>query len=118
MLAIHGHCQWPYPTTVLRDSEGNEAKQAPCIFDYLAMVEGEGSLKYVVVLKDDMCGYVGLIVCTQATADYVYQELMDWFKRFSVMRQWVSDQGAYFCNEMVEHLQHAPPLYDGLYSVG
>ncbi|KAE8980660.1 hypothetical protein PR001_g23652 [Phytophthora rubi] len=76
-------------------------------FDYLSMVEGDGGVKYVLVLKDGMSGYVELVVCLQATADTAYQALIDWFKRFGVVHQWVSDQGAHFRNQIVERLQRA-----------
>ncbi|KAE8877505.1 hypothetical protein PF003_g38398 [Phytophthora fragariae] len=76
-------------------------------FDYLTMVEGEGGLKYVLVLKDGMSGYVELVACLQATADTAYRALIDWFKRFGVVHQWASDQGAHFRNQIIEQLQRA-----------
>ncbi|KAE9051957.1 hypothetical protein PR001_g948 [Phytophthora rubi] len=76
-------------------------------FDYLSMVEGDGGVKYVLVLKDGMSGYVELVACLQATADTAYQALIDWFKRFGVVHQWVSDQGAHSRNQIVERLQRA-----------
>ncbi|KAE9283339.1 hypothetical protein PF008_g27431 [Phytophthora fragariae] len=71
------------------------------------MVEGEGGLKYVLVLKDGMSGYVELVACLQATADTAYRALIDWFKRFGVVHQWTSDQGAHFRNQIIEQLQRA-----------
>jgi hypothetical protein len=76
-------------------------------FDFLTMVKGEGGMKYVLVLKDGMCGFVELMPCIHATADQVYQGLMDWFKRSGIVLQWVSDQGAHFRNLLVERLQRA-----------
>ncbi|KAE9159712.1 hypothetical protein PF002_g32795 [Phytophthora fragariae] len=76
-------------------------------FDFLSMAEGAGGLKYVLVLKDNMSGYVELVACVQATSDEVYQSLLDWFKRFGVVRQWVSDQGAHFRNQVFAELQRA-----------
>ncbi|KAE8907370.1 hypothetical protein PF005_g7673 [Phytophthora fragariae] len=69
-------------------------------FDYLTMVEDEGGVKYILVLKDGMSGYVELIACLQANSDNAYHGLQDWFKRFGVVRQWVSDQGAHFRNKL------------------
>jgi transposase InsO family protein len=77
------------------------------IFDFLSMTEGAGGLKYVLVLKDNMSGYVELVACVRATSEEVYQALLDWFKRFGVVRQWVSDQGAHFRNQVVAELQRA-----------
>ncbi|KAE9134746.1 hypothetical protein PF010_g2345 [Phytophthora fragariae] len=71
------------------------------------MAEGAGGLKYVLLLKDNMSGYVELVACVQATSDEVYQSLLDWFKRFGVVRQWVSDQGAHFRNRVIAELQRA-----------
>ncbi|GMG17483.1 unnamed protein product [Phytophthora fragariaefolia] len=56
-------------------------------FDYLSMVEGDGGVKYVLVLKDGMSGYVELVACLQVTSDTAYQALIDWFKRFGVVHQ-------------------------------
>ncbi|GMF23670.1 unnamed protein product [Phytophthora fragariaefolia] len=66
---------------------------------------GGGGVKYVLVLKDGMSGYVELVACLQATADTAYQALIDWFKRFGVVHQWVSDQGEHVRNQIVERLQ-------------
>ncbi|KAE8993203.1 hypothetical protein PR003_g21024 [Phytophthora rubi] len=71
------------------------------------MVEGEGGVKYILVLKDGMSGYVELIACLQANSDNAYHGLQNWFKRFGVVRQWVSYQGAHFRNQVVESLQRA-----------
>lgn len=38
-------------------------------FDFLTMAEGEGGVKYVLVLKDNMSGFVELVSCVQATSD-------------------------------------------------
>ncbi|GMF28955.1 unnamed protein product [Phytophthora fragariaefolia] len=48
-----------------------------------------------------------LIACPTPTADYVYTGLMDWFKRFGVVLQWVSDQGAHLRNHVIERLQRS-----------
>ncbi|GMF43082.1 unnamed protein product [Phytophthora fragariaefolia] len=76
-------------------------------FDYHTMVEGEGGLKYVLVLKDGMSGYVELVACWQETTDIPYRALIDWFKRLGVVHQWASDQGAHFRNQIIEQLQRA-----------
>jgi hypothetical protein len=54
-----------------------------------------------------MSGYVELIACSQATSDEAYQGLIDWFKRFGIVRQWVSDRGAHFKNQVIEKIQRA-----------
>ncbi|GMF41581.1 unnamed protein product [Phytophthora fragariaefolia] len=76
-------------------------------FDFLSMLEGEDGSKYVFVLKDGMSGYVELVPCIDATSDQAYARLLDWFKRFGVVRLWVSDQGAHFKNQVIARLQSA-----------
>ncbi|KAG2977650.1 hypothetical protein PC120_g25456 [Phytophthora cactorum] len=80
--------------------EGYEAQRA-------TMVKGAGGVKYVLVLNDGMSGFVELSACAQVTSDNVYQGLMDLFKRFGVVRQWVSNQGDHFRNQVIERLQRA-----------
>ncbi|GMF46735.1 unnamed protein product [Phytophthora fragariaefolia] len=76
-------------------------------FDFLSMLEGEDGSKYVFVLKDGMSGYVEHVPCIDATSDQAYASLLDWFKRFRVVRLWVSDQGAHFKNQVIARLQSA-----------
>ncbi|KAE9116132.1 hypothetical protein PF005_g29422 [Phytophthora fragariae] len=71
------------------------------------MLEGEDGSKYVFVLKDGMSGYVELVSCIDATSDQAYASLLDWFKRFGVVRLWVSDQGAHIKNQVIARLQSA-----------
>ncbi|GMF50897.1 unnamed protein product [Phytophthora fragariaefolia] len=71
------------------------------------MIEGERGIKYVLVLKDGMSGFVELVAFVSATSGQAYQSLLDWFKRFGVVHQWVSDQGAHFKNQFMEKLSVA-----------
>ncbi|KAE9001180.1 hypothetical protein PF001_g4527 [Phytophthora fragariae] len=72
MATAGGRIPRPFGET-LRATKPNEILH----FDYLTMVESESGLKYVLVLKDNMSGYVELIACPNPTADYVYTGLMD-----------------------------------------
>ncbi|KAE9289660.1 hypothetical protein PF008_g25832 [Phytophthora fragariae] len=72
MATAGGRIPRPFGET-LRATKPNEILH----FDYLTMVESESGLKYVLVLKDNISGYVGLIACPNPTADYVYTGLMD-----------------------------------------
>jgi transposase InsO family protein len=76
-------------------------------WDWLCIYRGTTGEKYVLVIKDDMSGFVELVACADATSDETYRALMDWFKRFGVVHQWVSDQGAHFKNQVIERLQRA-----------
>ncbi|TYZ59216.1 hypothetical protein PybrP1_007997 [[Pythium] brassicae (nom. inval.)] len=64
----------------LRATEPNELHH----FDFLAMMEGEGGLKYVLVLKVSMSWCVELVACDPATAEQTDTSLLDWLKRFGV----------------------------------
>ena len=74
-------------------------------FDFLTLPESDDGYTYVLVLKDDMSGWVELVPCKTASATEVYQALMDCFKRFGVVHQWVSDQGSHFKNQVVDMLR-------------
>lgn len=102
MTTVTGKIPRPYGET-LRATKPNELLH----FDFLSMVEAVGGVKYVLVLKDGMSGFVELVACVAATSDQVYVGLMDWFKRFGVVSQWVSDQGPHFKNQVMERLQRA-----------
>ncbi|ETV78978.1 hypothetical protein H257_07762 [Aphanomyces astaci] len=71
------------------------------------VVDGEsapGSLKYVLVIKDDISGFVRLHASTTASAAETAAALMEWFGLFGVVRTWVSDSGSHFKNELVSTL--------------
>ena len=76
-------------------------------FDFLTLPTGANGANYVLVLRDDMSGYVELIDSPTATAEVAAMGLLDWFKRFGVVAIWVSDQGAHFKNQVMEHLRKA-----------
>ncbi|KAJ8558819.1 hypothetical protein ON010_g8630 [Phytophthora cinnamomi] len=74
-------------------------------FDYLSMPASSNEVCYVLVLKDDMSGFVELVPCSAATSSEVFIALTDWFKRYGVVNQWVSDQGSHFKNTLIELLR-------------
>ena len=76
-------------------------------FDFLTMPTSATGINYLLVVKDDMSGYVELVECEAATADAVCAALVDWFKRFGVVQQWVSDRGTHFKNQVVDQLRKA-----------
>ena len=76
-------------------------------FDFLTMPVSATGVQYLLVLKDDLSGYVELIECASATADEVCAALTDWFKRFGTVQTWVSDRGTHFKNQVVERLRKA-----------
>lgn len=73
-------------------------------FDFLSMPLGNDVSQYVLVLKDDMSGFVELVECLTADSEEVTTALLHWFSRFGVVLQWVSDQGSHFKNKVMEDL--------------
>lgn len=60
--------------------------------------------QYILVLKDDFSHFVELVVCETADHVIVVNALIDWFKRFGIVFQHVSDQGTHFKNRVVDEL--------------
>ncbi|XXQ35702.1 Reverse transcriptase domain-containing protein [Plasmodiophora brassicae] len=61
-------------------------------------------LRYVLVLKDDATAFVELIPCQFADHSVVAESLLDWFKRFGIVFQHVSDRGTHFKNAVIAEL--------------
>lgn len=76
-------------------------------FDYCFMKKGDGDLLYVLIIKDDLSGYVWLKATTEADADTTAATLLDWFASFGVSRCWISDQGSHFKNKLMERVSEA-----------
>lgn len=74
-------------------------------FDFCYMSQGEEDYLYVLVLKDDFSGYVWLEPTKAADADTVTDVLIRWFSSFGVVKNWVSDRGSHFRNELVKNLK-------------
>ncbi|GMF60742.1 unnamed protein product [Phytophthora fragariaefolia] len=106
MVTVGGRLPRPHGETLLATNP-NELLQ----FHFLTMIKDGHSTKYVLVLKDGMSGFVELVACEVATGDQVYISLLDWFKRYGIVRQWVSDQGAHFKNQLIEQLRVALGAY-------
>ncbi|KAE9082318.1 hypothetical protein PF005_g27402 [Phytophthora fragariae] len=68
MVTANGCVPRPYGETLVA-TKPNEVLH----FDFLTMIEGERGLKYVLVLKDGMSGFVELVACVSATSDQAYQ---------------------------------------------
>ena len=77
-------------------------------FDYMEVRKPEAltadKLKYVLVLMDGFSRFVELVPTASATAAATADALLAWFGRYGVVRQWVSDQGTHFLNEVMERL--------------
>jgi hypothetical protein len=73
--------------------------------DWLSMPMSKTGLKSVVVVKDDMSGFVRLYPAENADAVTTAAFLMDWFTTFGCVDTWVSDGGSHFKNEVIEKVR-------------
>jgi hypothetical protein len=71
-------------------------------FDFLYIgLSKDGKYKYLLLLKDDLSGYLWLVPCRTADAAATADALMRWFAVFGVVLLWISDRGCHFKNEVV-----------------
>jgi Integrase core domain/Integrase zinc binding domain len=61
----------------------------------------DGKYQYLLLLKDDLSGYLWLVPCRTADAAVTVDALMRLFAVFGVMLLWISDRGSHFKNEVV-----------------
>ncbi|GMF18554.1 unnamed protein product [Phytophthora fragariaefolia] len=74
-------------------------------FDYLTLPEDEDSHnKYVLVVKDDFSSFTELYPAADPDASTCADALLQWFYRYGIVHQWVSDQGTHFKNEVIKKL--------------
>ena len=74
-------------------------------FDYCYIMSGENNFTYVLIIMDDLSSYVWLLPTTAAYAVCTANSLLSWFSSFTVVEQWVSDQGSHSKNEVVKQLR-------------
>jgi Integrase core domain len=74
-------------------------------FDFL-FVGLSSTSAYVMIIKEDISGYVWLIPCAEPTAAIAVDALSNWFSTFGVAPVWVSDQGSHFRNKVVDGLRN------------
>jgi IS30 family transposase len=75
-------------------------------FDFLYIGSSrDGKYQYLLLLKDDLSGYLWLVPCRTADAAATFDALMRWFAVFGVVLLWISDRGSHFKNEVVQRVQ-------------
>jgi Integrase core domain/Integrase zinc binding domain len=75
-------------------------------FDFLHIgLSGDGKYQYLLLLMDDLSGYLWLVPCRTADAADTVDALMRWFAVFGVVLLWISDRGSHFKNEVVRRVQ-------------
>jgi hypothetical protein len=65
----------------------------------------DGKYQYLLILKDDLSGYLWLVQCHTADDAATVDALMRWFAVFGVVLLWISDRGSHFKNEVVQRVQ-------------
>ncbi|GMG18102.1 unnamed protein product [Phytophthora fragariaefolia] len=74
-------------------------------FDYLTLPEDEASHnKYVLVVKDDFSSFTELYSAADPDVGTCADALLQWFYRYGIVPQWVTDQGTHFKNEVIKIL--------------
>ncbi len=75
-------------------------------FDFLSLPQDTTTKwRYVLVIKDNMSGYVELHGYEQCGAREAVDGLISWFSRYGIVPLWISDQGSHFQNSMMEQLR-------------
>jgi transposase InsO family protein len=76
-------------------------------FDYVYIREAKDEMtpEYVLVIVDGFSRFVWMHAVRAATATNTVTALMQWFGLFGVCREWVSDQGRHFLNDVMEQLR-------------
>jgi Integrase zinc binding domain len=71
-------------------------------FDFLYMgLSRDGKYQYLLLLKDDLSGYLWLVPCRMGDAADTIDALMRWLAVFGVVLLWISDRGSHFKNKIV-----------------
>jgi Integrase core domain len=69
-------------------------------FDFLYIgLSRDGKYQYLLLLKNDLSGYLWLVPCRTADAAATVDALTRWFAVFGVVLLWISDSGSHFKNE-------------------
>jgi hypothetical protein len=75
-------------------------------FDFLYIgLSRDRKYQCLLLLKDELSGYLWLVPCRTADAAATVNALMRWFAVFGVVLLWISDRGSHFKNEVVRRVQ-------------
>jgi hypothetical protein len=74
-------------------------------FDFLFMGPSLAGYKYLLLIKDDLSGYLWLLPSASADAAATVDALSLWFAAFGVATTWVSDRGSHFKNLVIDALR-------------
>ncbi|KAH9089265.1 hypothetical protein Ae201684P_001468 [Aphanomyces euteiches] len=76
-------------------------------FDWLSMPTATNGWQKILVIKDDMSGFVRLWPSETSDATATANGFLDWFTTFGYVHIWVSDSGSHFKNEVIDKLRKA-----------
>jgi Integrase core domain len=75
-------------------------------FDFLNIgLSRDGKYQYLLLLKDELSGYLWLVPCRTADAEATVDSLMRLFAVFGVVLLWILDRGSHFKIEVVRRVQ-------------
>ena len=71
-------------------------------FDFLYIGESAAGYKYILVLKDDFSNFIRLALCKFADGAETIGAMLEYFRAYGVVPNWISDQGRHFVNDLVK----------------
>jgi hypothetical protein len=75
-------------------------------FDFLYIeLSRSGKYQYLLLLKDDLSGYLWPVPCRTADSAATVDALTRWFAVFGVVLLWISDRGSHYKNEVIRRVQ-------------
>jgi Integrase core domain/Integrase zinc binding domain len=104
------HCVATIPGDKLTRSLGTQLDRTKpneiLHFDFLYIgLSRDGKYQYLLLLKDDLSGYLWLVSCRTADSAVTVDALMRWFAVIGVVLLWILDRGSHIKNEMVRRVQ-------------
>ncbi|ETW00892.1 hypothetical protein H310_06555, partial [Aphanomyces invadans] len=84
-------CGWDMVPRPLGSALHAECPNELIHVDWLSLPKSDEGLKHVLVVKDDLSGFVRLFPSRTADATATAAALMDWFTTFGIVTTWVSD---------------------------
>ncbi|KAH9128215.1 hypothetical protein LEN26_009141 [Aphanomyces euteiches] len=74
-------------------------------FDWLSLSTASNGVSKVLVIKDDMSGFIRLHAAANAMSHETADALIEWFSLFGVVKTWVFDCGSPFKNEIIDRIR-------------
>lgn len=73
-------------------------------FDFCHLCRTKNGLTYVLIIKDDLSGYLRLKAAEKADSETATKHLLDWAVSFGISKTWMSDQGTHFVKSVMSSL--------------